>query len=134
MGGEIRSHHDLKVWQLGMEITEKIYAITSTFPADERFGLIAQLRRAASSIPANIAEGNGRASTREFLRHISIAIGSLCEVETFIQLASRLKFGDAKLFQEILEELAEEGRMLRGLQRSLAAKIKPEFSPPTTSH
>jgi four helix bundle protein len=108
-----------------MDLAEQIYAITKDFPPDERFGLISQLRRAASSIPANIAEGNGRASTREFLRHISIAVGSLCEVETFLQLALRLHFGDAAAIDGVLKLLAEEGRMLRGLQRSLTAKINP---------
>jgi four helix bundle protein len=88
MGDEIRSHHDLKVWQLGMDIAEKVYSLTRQFPREELYGLTSQLRRAASSIPANIAEGNGRSSTKDYLRFLSIAVGSLCEVETFLLLAS----------------------------------------------
>jgi len=124
MGSEIRSHHDLKVWQLGMELTELVYTVTAEFPREELYGLTSQVRRAASSIPANVAEGNGRRSTREFARYISIAIGSLCEVETFLQLALRLKYGNADALAHILTLLAEEGRMLRGLQKSLCAKLK----------
>jgi four helix bundle protein len=123
MGSEIRSHHDLMVWQLGMELTERVYAISAKFPREELYGLTSQLRRAASSVPANIAEGNGRRSTRELARHVSIAIGSLCEVETFLQLAKRLDFGNADAIEQSLSMLAEEGRMLRGLQKSLIAKL-----------
>jgi four helix bundle protein len=120
---DIRSHHDLRVWQLGMELTEKIYHVTNSFPREEVYGLTSQLRRAVSSIPANIAEGNGRDSTKEYLRYLSIAVGSLCEVETFLQLSLRLKFGDAELISSVLELLSEEGRMLRGLQKSLSARL-----------
>lgn len=123
MDSDIRSHHDLKVWQLGMELAEKIYALTQSFPHEEIYGLTSQLRRAVSSIPANIAEGNGRASTKEYLHHLSYAVGSLCEVETFLLLSRRLEYGDAGRIQELLELLSEEGRMLRGLQKSLASKL-----------
>ncbi|TWU28224.1 four helix bundle protein [Bythopirellula polymerisocia] len=123
MGSDIRSHHDLKVWQLGMDLTEKIYTLTNSFPREEMYGLTSQLRRAASSIPANIAEGNGRDSTREYLHHLSFAVGSLCEVETFLQLSLRLKYGNSKHIQELMNLLAEEGRMLRGLQKSLMSNL-----------
>ncbi|MDZ4657248.1 MAG: four helix bundle protein [Bythopirellula sp.] len=123
MGSEIRSHHDLKVWQLGMDFTEKIYALTQSFPREEIYGLTSQLRRAVSSIPAHIAEGNARNSTKEYLRFLSIAVGSLCEVETFLQLSLRLKYGDSKQIQGLLDLLSEEGRMLRGLQKSLVSKL-----------
>jgi four helix bundle protein len=88
---EVRSYRDLTVWQLGMQITEDIYKLTTGFPADERYGLTSQLRRAAASVPANVAEGHARSSTKDFLRHLSIAIGSLAEVTTFLELAERLK-------------------------------------------
>lgn len=123
MNTNIRSHHDLKVWQLGMDIAERVYTITRSFPREELYGLSSQLRRAASSVPANIAEGNGRNSTREYLRHLSIAVGSLCEVETFLQLCLRLQFGTRAEILKILELLTEEGRMLRGLQKSLKNKL-----------
>jgi four helix bundle protein len=120
---DIRSHHDLKVWQLGMDLAESVYAVTKSFPREEIYGLTSQLRRAASSIPANIAEGNGRDSTKEYLRHLSIAVGSLCEVETFLQLSMRLNYGDAEHIRQIIDLLSEEGRMLRGLQKSLSARL-----------
>jgi four helix bundle protein len=119
----IRSHRDLDVWQRGMEIAEQIYRLTADFPDSERYGLISQLRRAAVSIPANIAEGNARSSTKEYLRHLSIAVGSLAEIETFLDLSVRLHFGAAEIIHELNELIGEERRMLRGLQRSLRIKI-----------
>jgi four helix bundle protein len=123
MGDEVRSHHDLKVWQLGMDIAEQVYALTRQFPREELYGLTSQLRRAASSVPANIAEGNGRSSTKDYLRFLSIVVGSLCEVETFLLLAVRLGYLTKSAVEPMLAMLAEEGRMLRGLQRSLAEKL-----------
>jgi four helix bundle protein len=122
--GNIRSHRDLSVWQLGMDITERMYELTRAFPKDEQFGLVTQARRAAVSVPANIAEGNARSSTKEYLYHLSVAIGSLAELETYLDLAARLKYGEQKAIDSLLEMLAEERRMLRGLQRSLRAKLK----------
>jgi four helix bundle protein len=123
MEGKIQSHRDLKVWQLGMEIAQSVYHLTDTFPDRERFGLISQLRRAVASVPANIAEGNARSSTKEYLRHLSIAVGSLAEVDTFLELAVRLRFEDATTVNKLNDVIAEERRMLRGLQRSLANKL-----------
>jgi four helix bundle protein len=91
---EIRNYRDLAVWQLGMDIALQVYQATKDFPTDERFGLTSQLRRAAASVPANIAEGHARSSTRDYLRYIAIAIGSLAETATFIELAGRLGYGD----------------------------------------
>ncbi len=122
---KIQSHRDLKVWQLGMDFTEQVYQLTSTFPDCERFGLTSQLRRAAASVPANIAEGNARSSTKEYLHHLSIAVGSLAEVETFLDLAQWFRYGQKQVIQPLIELLAEERRMLRGLQRSLRAKLNP---------
>ena len=121
---KIRSHKDLKLWQLGMEIAETIYDISRSFPSDERFGITSQLRRSAVSVPANIAEGNARSSTKEYLYHLSIAIGSLAEVETLLDLALRLKHGNSDAIRSLLNVLVEERRMLRGLQRSLRAKLR----------
>jgi len=121
---KIQSHRDLNVWQLGMEITERVYQLTRDFPDDERFGLISQLRRAAMSVPANIAEGNARSSTKEYLHHLSIAVGSLAEVETFLDLALRLRYGQSKAIDRLTETMDEERRMLRGLQRSLRARLQ----------
>ncbi|TWT88305.1 hypothetical protein Mal64_17840 [Pseudobythopirellula maris] len=120
---KIRSHRDLNVWQRGMELAERVYALTSRFPKEEMYGLTSQLRRASASVPANIAEGNGRDSTKEYLRFLSIAVGSLAEVETFLELARRLNYCPQPTLAPLTEVLEEERRMLRGLQRSLRAKL-----------
>jgi len=86
----VRSFRDLDVWRLGLELVEVIYRCTATFPKSETFGLAAQMRRAAVSIPSNIAEGQARKSTKEFLQFISIALGSLAELDTQLELTVRL--------------------------------------------
>jgi len=134
MSGErIQSHRDLKVWQLGMQIAEDTYALTRSFPPDERFGMTSQLRRAAVSVPANIAEGNSRETTKDYLRFLSIAVASLAEVETYLDLAQRLNFGEAAATSRIQELVDEERRMLRGLQRSLHSKLTKSIPQPPTS-
>ena len=115
----IESYRDLQVWQRGVDLTERIYQATQPFPPDERFGLVAQLRRAAVSIPSNIAEGWGRISTAEFIRFLSIAHGSLTEVETQIIVSRRLGFIDESVKRRILDETTVERKMLRALIRSL---------------
>jgi four helix bundle protein len=115
----IESYRDLQVWQRGVDLTERIYQATQPFPPDERFGLVAQLRRAAVSIPSNIAEGWGRMSTAEFIRFLSIAHGSLTEVETQIIVSRRLGFIDESVKRRILDETTVERKMLRALIRSL---------------
>ncbi|WP_295917639.1 four helix bundle protein [Xanthomonas sacchari] len=87
-----RPHERLDVWRDSMDLVEMIYRLSETFPATERFGLTAQLRRAAVSIPANIAEGAARRSTPEYLRFLSIARGSLSEASTHLQIARRLDY------------------------------------------
>ena len=88
--GMARKHYELHVWQDSIALVEAIYLLTADFPVDERYGLTSQLRRAAVSIPSNIAEGVARTSLREYLHHLSIARGSLSEVETQIVIARRL--------------------------------------------
>jgi four helix bundle protein len=126
----IISFHDLHVWQLGMEIVEQIYHLTRHFPKEEVYGLTSQMRRAAVSIPSNIAEGHARAFTKEYQRHLSIAVGSLAEVETLLQLTARFHYGERTAIDRILDLVAEERRMLRGLQRSLRAKSNQHLSQP----
>jgi len=100
-------------------MVEQAYRLTKTFPGEERFGLTSQLRRAAVSIPSNIAEGHGRKATGAFINHLSIAAGSLMEVETCVQIAVRLGYtSDAAAFA-LLEQCGEIGRMLNGLTNSL---------------
>ncbi|MCC7474913.1 MAG: four helix bundle protein [Pirellulales bacterium] len=122
---KVRNYRDLAVWQHGMGITLSVYEVTKSFPADERFGLTSQLRRAAASVPANIAEGHARSSTKDYLRHISIAIGSLAETATFVELAGRLNYGSLEELRRIYELTTEERRMLRALQKSLRRRLPP---------
>jgi four helix bundle protein len=122
---KVRNYRDLAVWQRGMDIALAIYKVTKQFPDDERFGLTSQLRRCAVSVPANIAEGHARSSTKDYLRHISIAIGSLAETATFIELAGRLNYGDVDELRKIFEMTNDERRMLRALQKSLRRRLPP---------
>ena len=121
-GEPIRGYRDLKVWQLGMEMAERVYELTRDFPSEEKYGLTSQLRRAAASIPANIAEGHARTSRKEYQHYLSIAVGSLAEIETFVELGARLHFGSDQSIRVLCEMIDEERRMLRGLQRSLRAE------------
>ena len=119
----INSYRDFEVWQRGMDVVVACYEAAKNFPSDERFGLTTQLQRAAVSVPANIAEGYGRDHTKEFLNHLSIAYGSLMEVETHVQIAQRLEYAAESVASEILSRTAELGRMLNGLQRSLRNRL-----------
>ena len=117
----IRDFRDLHVWQKSMDFVESVYRHTASFPDDERFGLSSQLRRAAVSIPSNIAEGQGRGSDKEFLRFLNIARGSRNEAVTQILLANRLNYLDEKQKSE-LQALADEvGRLINGLAKRLSA-------------
>jgi four helix bundle protein len=112
-------YSELLVWQKAMDLVAVIYEISRTFPDSEKFGLASQVRCAAVSVPANVAEGHGRKSTGAYIQHISIANGSLMEVETLIQIACRLGYVDEKKLNQILAQTDEIGKMLSGLQRSL---------------
>ena len=112
-----RPHEDLSVWQQAMSLVEQIYACSSTFPGDERFGLTAQLRRAAISVPSNIAEGAARRSTPEYLRFLSIARGSLSELDTQLQIADRLGYGNIPL--DVKTRIDDIFAMLTGLMNTL---------------
>jgi four helix bundle protein len=85
-----KPHKNLKAWQLAMDIAEKIYSTTESFPSDEKFGLVSQMRRSAISIPSNIAEGAGRHTKKEFMNFLHIAQGSLSELDTQLELSLRL--------------------------------------------
>jgi four helix bundle protein len=120
---DVRSYKDLAVWQKAMDLTSAVYRVTSELPSDERFGLISQARRAAVSVPANIAEGHRRSSTKDYLRFLSIAAGSLAELETLIELASRLYRIQSTYLDELVGSADEVGRMLRAIQQKLEAKL-----------
>ena len=104
------------------------------FPKTELYGLTSQLQRAAVSIPANIAEGQGRSHTKEFLNHLSISYESLTEVETHLQIAQRLGYLEIITVEGLLEKCAEIGRMLNGLMQALKRRLANNHCPPTTDH
>jgi four helix bundle protein len=115
----IKCYRDLEVWQLGMHLVEEVYRLTVNFPASERFGLSAQTREAAVSIPSNIAEGHNRDHLGDYLRFLSIAQGSLAELETQLELAYRLKYLTRTDLESGVEKRDLLGKKLRSLQKSL---------------
>jgi four helix bundle protein len=115
----LRSYRDLKVWQFSMDLVVEGYHITEDFPTQERYGLVAQTRRAAVSIPCNIAEGYGRYHRGDYVRHLSIASGSLKELETQVLIANRLGMVGATTLERFLARTGQLGRMLGSLMRKL---------------
>jgi four helix bundle protein len=119
----IQSYQELVAWQKAMDLVESVYRATGSFPREELYSLTAQIRRAAVSIPSNIAEGQGRSTTRDFLHFLSIAQGSVKEVETQILIAERLKYVAKQVTVPLLEQTAQVGRLLSGLSNSLKRRI-----------
>lgn len=111
----MRPHERLDVWKKSIDFVVELYAVTDRFPKDERFGLTSQLRRAAVSISANIAEGAGRKSAKEFAHFLSNSQGSASEVETELVIAHRLRYLSDETFRKLSGSLDEIGRMLTGL-------------------
>ncbi len=123
------SHYkDLIVWQRSIELVERIYAATADFGPDERFGLVSQLRRAAVSVPSNIAEGNARRSTKDYARFVAMALGSVAEIETQIEIAKRLNLLAFNEAQDVLGECEEISKMLIALERKLKAYAASKIS------
>ena len=118
----VLSYRDLIVWQRAMELVKAAYRATRGFPADEMYGLTSQLRRAAVSIPSNIAEGRGRQSTNEFVQYLSIARGSLCEAETQVLIAQQLGYVSDQVATDFLALSDEVSRLTTGLIHSLCRK------------
>ena len=118
----MRPHHNLDVWKKAVGFSVRIYEITETFPRDEKYGLTSQVRRAAVSIAANIAEGAGRTSKKEFANFLSIAQGSASEVETELLIALRLGYVNQEVFRDLTSGLDEIGRMVTGLRNHCKAK------------
>ena len=110
---------DLKVWQRSHQLTLEVYQITASFPSAERFGLISQLRRAAASVPTNIAEGSKRQSNQEYSRFLNIAEGSLVETEYLLILSRDLGYVARNSSEAVLNEIDEIERMLSGLRRKV---------------
>ena len=112
----MRGYRDLVVWQKAMELVTDVYRVTSDFPKYELYGLTGQIRRAAVSVPSNLAEGHGRTSRREFHQFIRQARGSLVEVETQLEIARNLGYLSPPLASELLAKAGRVGRMLNGLR------------------
>ncbi len=129
--GQIKPKHykDLLVWQKGMVLARLVYKLTVKFPAEERYGLTSQMRRAAVSVPSNIAEGQARRGTNEFLQFLSVAEGSLAELDTQLSLSVELGFAQQAEVEPALREIDELQKMLVALKRKLSS-----FSPLATRH
>ena len=119
---KIRSYRDLRVWQEGMALAEACYLLTKRFPKDELFGMTSQIRRSATSVPANIAEGYGRDSTGEYIQFLRVSQGSLKELETHLALSSRVGLIADSETKSFLEECDRLGKMLHRLIRSLQSR------------
>jgi len=118
----IRSYRDLEVWQKAMDLVVESYRLTNVFPKSETYGLSSQIQRSAASVPANIAEGHGREHLGDYLHHLSVANGSLMELETHILVAGRLSYVRQEQVERIPGLTGEVGRRLAGLIRSLRKK------------
>jgi four helix bundle protein len=120
----VQHYRQLEVWQLAMDLAEKSYQATQRFPKAELFGLVSQIRRAAVSVPANIAEGQGRDHTKEFLNHLSIARGSLMELETHLLLSQRVGMLEQPELEDLLALSDRISRMLSGLRKALEQRLQ----------
>jgi four helix bundle protein len=119
VGGDTRPHRRLEVWKLAMEFVRDVYCSTDTFPAYEQYGLTAQLRRAAISVPSNIAEGAARKGEKEYAQFLNVAQGSLSELDTQLQLALMLSYIDRQAYDTLVVKLTVISKMLYGLSRNL---------------
>ena len=122
---KVRNYRQLTVWTMSMDLAESIYALSAKLPAEERFGLVSQIRRAAVSIPSNIAEGAGRFGRKEFLQHLAIARGSLMELETQLALSVRLKMVPRESAVTVWDRCEDVARLLNALISSLRKTPKP---------
>ena len=117
--GMIKNYKDLTVWKRAYQLCLTVYSATKEFPREERYGLISQIRRAAVSIPGNIAEGHGRKSKAEYIQFLYVAYGSICELETQVMLADDLKYAGEGSLRRVQEDIGDVERMLKGLIKSL---------------
>ncbi len=119
----MRSHKDLDVWKMAVKLAGRAYEITENYPRTEKYGITSQIRRAAVSISANIAEGAARQSKKEFIQYLSIAMGSASEVDTLIEISLEIKMGNRKDLLELQANNIQISKMLGGLIRSLKGKM-----------
>ena len=116
----MKSFRELRVWQQAINLLEKTYVLTQTFPKQETYGLMSQLRRAVISIPSNIAEGHTREHIKEYLHHLSMAQASLAEVETQLEISSRLGYMPLNQLKELIPEMSSLGKQLYSLRNALS--------------
>ena len=114
----IKSHRDLIVWQKAMDLVESVYAPTATFPNEETYSRTSQIRRAVVSVPANIAEGQGRRLTKEYLYFLANSRGSLLELDTHLEIAVRLRYLSEDTYSNLKNQLDEVTKILNGLMRA----------------
>ena len=119
-GYKSRTYRDLEVWKLSIDFVKKVFQVTHNFPASEKFGLINQIRRAAVSIPSNIAEGQGRNSTKEFRQFLAISLGSLAELETQLIIAKEIEYLTQNGLDALLSPLDRIRKMIKGLSKGIA--------------
>jgi four helix bundle protein len=119
----LTNYKELKVWQKAYRLCLEVYRFTRIFPKEEQYNLTSQIRRAAVSIPSNIAEGYGRKTTPDYIRSLYIAYGSICELETQIMLAGDLEYISGEIMTRLQEDIREVERMLKALIRSLESKL-----------
>lgn len=122
----INSFRDLRVWQAGVDLVERVYQITRTFPKHELFGLASQMQRAAVSVPSNIAEGHTREHSKEYLNHLSIAQASLAELETQMEITARLHYITPLELKETIERISSLGKQLYALRNALKRRLDTE--------
>lgn len=116
---KITSYRDLEVWKKGIALVKRIYILTKAFPSSEQFGIPSQMRRASISIPANIAEGWGRESSKNYVQFLKTSRGSLYEVDTFIEISLELDFIDSKEYFDIRKDTEEISKMLNSLIKKI---------------
>lgn len=121
----VQDYRELEVWRQAMDLVTEVYRQTAGFPRQEVYGSTSQLRRAAVSVPSNIAEGQGRRTTKEFLNHLSMARGSLLEVQTQIEIAHRLEYLNDQATQGVNQRITSVVRLLNGLINALVKKLGP---------
>ena len=124
MANEIRSYEDLDVWRRGIDLAVRLYGVAGALPQSEKYEMSSQLRRAAVSVPSNVAEGHARRNPKPFLNHVNIALGSLAECVTCLVIAYRVGFLSLERLNEERRETDRVGQMLHGLARSLDERIE----------
>lgn len=125
----IKSYRDLQVWQKGVQLASLVYQTSRVLPKDEQFGLISQMRRAAVSVPSNIAEGYGRRSRADYVRFLNMAMGSLFELQTQAEIAANLGYFAVEVSQPLVADAREIERMLSALIRKLSPLFLCAFVP-----